>query len=209
MLRVGAGGLHAVALDLVPGEAAVLGDHVEAGALDEHAGVRPVARRERLGAGALPLLVDHAGDQQVAAKRVVGRQQRLDGEEHRREPALHVGRAAPVHAALAHDRLERVRAPRPHHVEVPEQHEAGAVAGAGQPADDVGPAGQHVPRVDLEAEVFQALGEVRSERRLARPARQPGFVLSMRTISARSVSSSDMCSSAGLLMTGPERRFFL
>ena len=40
------------------------------------------------------------------------------------------------------------------------------------------------------------------------PPARPGFVLSMRTISARRDSSSDMCSSAGLLMARTPPRFW-
>ena len=54
----------------------------------------------------------------------------------------------------------------------PSSIEAGAVARAGEPADDVGPAGQHVPHVDLHAEALEAPGEPGGERPLARPARQ-------------------------------------
>ena len=52
--------------------------------------------------------------------------------------------------------------------QVAEQHEAGAVPGAGEPADDVGPAGQHVPHVDLHAESLEPPGEPGGERPLAR-----------------------------------------
>ena len=137
------------------------------------AGVRAVPRRERLGAGALPLLVDHAGEQQVAAQ--AARRRRAAPRRRGASPRSRDFMSAAPRPYMRPSRTTGSNASGPHGPTTsrwPRSMRLGPSAGAGQPADDVGPAGEHVPQVDLHAEALQAPGEVGGERRLARPARQ-------------------------------------
>ena len=102
---------------------------LKAGRLGHDAGVGPQAALDQRGAARTRgLLVGVGRDQQIAVERDPERGQRLDREHHRRDPALHVARAAPVHAPVAHGRDERIARPlrtrlRGHDVDMPVEHQ--------------------------------------------------------------------------------------
>ena len=91
---------------------------------------------------AAALLVHRAADLEPAPQAHAGAPHRFGRVDRRRDPGLHVARAAAVEPAVADDAGEGLDAPavaRRHHVEVPVQVEAGPGAVALEDAEDVRP----------------------------------------------------------------------
>ena len=84
------------------------------------------------------LFIDHAGDDQVAAEGLAAGLQPPHDFEVGREPRLHVTGAAPVDPPILDPRLEGLVVARyTDGIEVPGEHDRGAIAAATQPPPDV------------------------------------------------------------------------
>ena len=165
---IGARRLDAVAVDLEPGEAPVLEHEIEPRLLGEDRGVGAIALGKRLGAHAQPLLVDHERDDQIAAQPLASRDE-LGSEDGGGDPAFHVDRAAPVEPAVAHLRPEQLGWSR-NDVEVSAEHQRAAAARAPDRRDDVRPAGERLPDLDLASKRREPVGADARSRGLAGPS---------------------------------------
>ncbi len=157
-------------LDLRPYESLVRHAHAQAGRLGHDRVVGAPAREHRLHPDAGVLLVGHGRHDHVTPQ-LLGRQP--PRREHaRREARLHVVRAAPVEAAVAHHGLERaLHALDADRVHVRVQHQRGAAAGAARHRHDARPAGRRLVHLDVEAGLAQPRGHELRDLRLPRPAR--------------------------------------
>ena len=95
-------------------------------------------------ADAAGLLVGVGADDEVAAQ-AAARDERLGGDDHRRDAALHVARAAADDPAVDHLGVERVVVPAVLHprrddVDVPVEQQRAAAAAAGEPRRELRPA---------------------------------------------------------------------
>ena len=175
------------------GDAAVLGaaardPDVEAGRLadDRRVGAEP-ALDEGGAARAGRLLVGVGGDDEVAGERHPELRQRLGGDRHCGDPALHVARAATVEESVPHLGGERIARPAIARldgdgVDVPVEDERAAAARTAAAGDQLRPTaevepgwderlpgecrGVRLPEVDLGSGAFEPAREVLLERRL-------------------------------------------
>ena len=154
-------------------QVAFVGDAgVERGGLGEKSAVGADVAEQVHRAEAAVLFVGHTGQNHVAGQTRTFRGQGADSRHTGSDAAFHVVGAATIHTAVADRGGERVRhALHADRVDVADEHQAAAAAGAGQPGDSGGPTGLGFENAGFEAAGADGFGDEAGNRSLARAGR--------------------------------------
>jgi hypothetical protein len=166
-----------VGYDLDPAKALVREAHAQLGGLGHDGGFGVVVLQDFLHADAGYLLIGGGYDQDVACQLYTGVAQRLGRADARREPALHVVRAAAMEPPVADGRAEGVdHVSHAHRVEVAIQHQALAAGAPRQAAHGVVTS---IPSCSRACPTYAP-----ASRSLVEPSENAGLTELMRTRSA-------------------------